>query len=170
MTRMQRLQPWLMAGIALFGLAAAVMGLALNTGISLRWLQHLQRVSFGLLAIGAISIITGIFVELLVPGLVWRFGTRGKLFRTLRNKTREGRRLNLRLTGDWVPQRQWQQDIITILENDHEHWQPEIEELIRLGDPEHERPTYRNCVAYEVLARQIRSIEQFAAKLYRGEV
>jgi hypothetical protein len=134
MTRMQRLQPWLMAGIALFGLCAAVMGLALNSGISVRWFPFLERISFSLLAIGAISIIAGIFVELLVPGLIWRFGARGNLYRTLRKQIKAGRQIEIRQTGDWEPQRKWQQDVFAILGNDKGSWQPEIVELGRLGD------------------------------------
>jgi hypothetical protein len=170
MTRMQRFQPWLMAGIALFGLSAAVMGLALNAGISLRWLQFYQRVSFSVLAIGAISIITGTFVELLIPGFVWRFGARGHLYRALRAQIKVGRQIDIRPTGDWQTQRQWAQGVVAILENDKGSWQPEIEELLRLGDQYHGRSANRPLVAHEILARQIRSIEQFAARLYRGEV
>ncbi len=69
-----------------------------------------------------------------------------------------------------MPQRKWEQDVIAILEKDKGDWQPEIEELARLGDLNYQRLNYRQCVAHEVLARQIRSVEQFAAKLYRGEV
>src|SRR5277367_5279741 len=134
MTRMQRLQPWLMAGIALFGLSAAVMGLALNSGVSVRWFRSLERVSFSLLAIGAILIVTGILVEILIPALMWQFGTYGKLYRTLRKATTAGRRIEIRQTGDWESQRKWQRDVFAILGNDKGSWQPEIVELGRLGD------------------------------------
>jgi len=170
MTRMQRLQPWLMAGIALFGLSAAVIGLALNPRISPTWFWPLQQVSISLLVIGAILIVIGIFVVLLVPGLMWQFGARGKLYRTLQKQTKAGRRIELRKTGDWEPQRNWQRDVMAILEHDKGDWQPEIVELGRLGDSYYDPKGNRPCIAHEVLARQIRSIEQFAARLYRGEV
>lgn len=171
MTRMQRLQPWLMAGIALFGLSAAVIGVALNPRVSPAWFWPLQQVSVGLLVGGAILIVIGIFVVLLIPGLIWQFGARGKLYRTLRQKIKEGRQLELPKTSqDWQPQRNWAQAVMRILENDKGNWQPEIEELNRLDDMNFERPRHRLFTPNEVLAREIRSVEAFIAKLWRGEV
>jgi hypothetical protein len=169
MTRMQRLQPWLMAGIALFGLSAAVIGLALNSRVSQTSARLLQFVSYGLLGIGGLLIIAGIINELAVPGLKWRFGARGKLYRSLQVRTKEGRKIGK--IKEWIPQRDWAQTVIEILNHDDAgDWAPEIEEIDRLGNPSYERLDTRQCTPNEVLARQIRSVEQFAAKLRRGEV
>jgi hypothetical protein len=57
------------------------------------------------LSIGALLIIGGCFIELVIPGLIWQFGARGKLYRILQNQIKSGRRLGH--VREWDIQRNW---------------------------------------------------------------
>lgn len=152
---MQRLQPWLMSGIACFGLSATAIGFRLNPATPQSWFWALELIASALLGIGSLLIIAGIVVEITVPAFVWRFGARGKLYRLLKEKIKEARKLE-NLT-EWQPEREWAQAVIGILQTDKGDWQPEIAELFRLDDANLERPSARQWLAREVLARLIRA-------------
>ena len=87
-------------------------------------------------------------------------------------KIREGRRLNLSPdpTG-WALQEKWQKEAIEILKKDLAgDWMPEVQEILMLGDMYYDKPVQRTLTPAQIVARQIKSLESFAWRLYRNEV
>src|SRR6202035_1664506 len=97
MRLMQRLQPWLMPGMACFTLSVGLIGLQVNLErnkpssevISFVSLWNLPQCAYWLLILGSRLILSGCLIHCVILPMRWLLGKQGRFYRRLKRKIKE---------------------------------------------------------------------------------
>lgn len=157
---MQRLQAWLMPGLACFTLSVAALGFRMNPATPRLVRPALELASSSLMALGSVLIIVGFLVEITIPSLVWRFGRFGRFDRAIKRCIqRATRRILPDVALSYENWRGWQRDTSVVLSKHlGGEWHPQVTRFQSFGSYNVENQDYFRTMPPE--HRKVLTIQQ----------